>query len=113
MDTPVNIYKRNMKCPKNVKYQLELELLRSQVWTMWETRDGGVDVFDEVNQQINTATDILRLHYDPDFRQFKFVEIDNTLYEVLTADFLDKKNKEFIVLYCVMKGSNSKQVNKL
>lgn len=113
MDTVVNIYHRDMSAPKDVKYGLNLDLMRENTWVMWEVRDGGVELFDGVNNSIGTATDILRLHYDPDFRKFNYVEFEDKLYEVLLSDWLDPKNKEFIVLYCVLKGDKNKKVNIL
>lgn len=113
LDTQVNIYKRELNAPKNVKYNLNLKEMRKNVWVMWEVRDGGVEIFDEVNQSIGTATEIIRLHYDRDFRDFDYIEYNDNLYEVLSADWLDPKNREFIVLYCVHKGSKNKKVNIL
>lgn len=113
MDTLVNIAKRDLKCPVDTKYRLNLDWIRKNVWTMWEVRDGGVELFDKVNQSIGTATDILRLHYDKDFRDFDYVEYKDNLYEILAKDWLDPKNHEFIVLYCVLKGSKTKNVNIL
>lgn len=113
MDTPINIYKRNMQTPKDVKYNLNIELVRENIWAMWEVRDGGVDVFDGVNQSIGTATDVIKLHYDSEFREFDYVELGENLYEILLSDWLDPKNKEFIVLYCTLKGEKGKKVNIL
>ena len=113
MDTPINIYKRNMQVPKDVKYNLNIELLRECTWAMWEVRDGGVEVFDGVNQSIGTATDIIKIHYDEMFREFDYVELGDNLYEILLSDWLDPKNKEFVVLYCALKGEKSKKVDIL
>lgn len=79
----VDIYKRNLKVPKDVKYNLNIELIRKGVWVMWEVKEGGVELFDGVNQTVTTATDIIRLHYDKDFRtDFDYIEFDGKLYEV-------------------------------
>ena len=114
LDTVVNIYKRNLKVPKDVKYNLNIELIRENVWVMWDVKENGVELFDGVNQSIGTATDIIKLHYDKDFRtDFDYIELDGKLYEVLLSDWLDTRCKEFIVLYCVMKGDKNKKVNIL
>lgn len=114
LDTMIDIYKRNLKVPKDVKYNLNIELIRKGVWVMWEVKEGGVELFDGVNQTVTTATDIIRLHYDKDFRtDFDYIEFDGKLYEVLKSDWYDTRNKEFIVLYCVLKGDKTKKVNIL
>lgn len=113
LDTLVNIYKRDLEAPKDVKYGLNLNLLRENVWVMWETSTNGVDLFDGTNQLIGTATDIVTIHYDADFEEFDFLEFDNNLYQILRTRFLDRKNKEFLVLYCNLKGNKNKKVNIL
>ena len=113
MDTLIDIYHRDLKVPKDTKYNLQINKIRSDVWCMWEVRDGGVELFDGVNNSIGTATDIIRLHYDKDFRDFDYIEYNEVLYEVLLSDWLDPRCKEFVVLYCVQKGKKDKKVNIL
>lgn len=113
MDTVINIYKRDLNCPKDVKYGLNLSLKRENVWCKWDVVGKGIEIFDNVSQQVSVATDIITIHNDPEFRTFDFLEFENNLYQILASDYLDQKNKEFCVLYCVMKGSKDKKVTLL
>lgn len=113
MDILIDIFHRDLSAPKDVKFGLPLKKIREQVWCSWEVRDGGVELFDGVNQQVASATDIVTLHYDKDFREFDIILLNGIYYEVLLADWLDPRSKEFIVLYCVQKGKKEKKVNIL
>ena len=111
MDTKVILYERSQKAPMNVKYKLQLSQLGS-VWSMTESIN-GVDIFDGSNNLVGTATDVFSMYYidriaKKDDCGTIYVEYDGRLYEVLRVRVLDKKNKEFMSLYCVEKGKNVK-----
>ena len=77
MDTLINIYKRDLNVPKDVKYGLNLSLQRKDVWCKWDVVGKGIEIFDNVSQQVSVATDIITIHNDPDFRTFDFLEFEN------------------------------------
>lgn len=113
MDTLINIYERNQTAPTDVKYGLKLALIRQDVWSMNEVATSGVEIFDGANQFVNTATDFFTIHNDPAIRSRMFVEVEDILYEILRVRDYDKRNKEFITLMCVFKGSKEVPVNLL
>lgn len=108
MDTKVILYERKQTAPLNTKYQLHLEEI-GKLWTMWQVKGNGVQIFDGTNL-LGVATDIFTMYYIEKVAKKTdcgtlFIGYDNSLYKCLSVKTLDKKNKEFMTLYCCEQGT--------
>jgi len=112
MDTLCDIGYRRQKAPSDVKLSLNMEWLSLNTWAMWETV-GGVQLFNEVGQSIGNATEIITIHYDNRYGNFKYVRCNGRMYEVLLAQTLGKRDNYFLRLFAVEKGAEANKVTIL
>jgi len=113
MDVQVDIKRRDLKAPLDVKYGLNLNDISLNVWCFWEQAGAGVDLFDGVNNSVGTATDFFKMYYDKDIKAHDYVCVEGKLYEVLRVAGGDQRAKDFMTLMCCEKGQATKKVNML
>ncbi len=78
------------------------------VWSMIETVQ-GVTTFDTSNTEI-VITHKIYVRFDPTVTSETWIELDNRKFDIVTVTNLDER-KEFQLLMCRERGSNTQPVN--
>ena len=78
------------------------------VWSMIETVQ-GTTTFDASNTEI-VITHKIYVRFDPTVTSETWIELDSRKFDIVTVTNLDER-KEFQLLLCRERGSNTQQVN--
>lgn len=78
------------------------------VWSMIETVQ-GTTTFDASNTEI-VITHKIYVRFDPTITSETWIELDSRKFDIVTVTNLDER-KEFQLLLCRERGSNTQQVN--
>lgn len=112
LDTPFDAYCRKQNAPLHNKFRLNLELVAGNIWGMFN-QVRGIPLFDDCNQQVGVATDIITCMFDTNYSNYKYLEVNGRLLEVLSVQGLSRRDNFFMTLYCCEKGSKDSKVSIL
>lgn len=106
----ITIYSREIKSPTDATGNYSLNLTQAiKVWASIETIKGDI-LFDSVNMERSICS-LITIRYLPFITQEYWIAYNNTYYDILQVEDLNEQRR-FQVLYCNVRGSTSKEVNK-
>jgi SPP1 family predicted phage head-tail adaptor len=109
LNTEIALNTRSIRPPSlgSVDYDEEF-VSTTSVFSLVKTKIGAT-VFDESNTE-RIVTHFFYIRFDSSITSETWIEFNNELYDIITVENLDQRS-EFLLLRCVIRGSDTVRTN--
>lgn len=103
----ITLLVRSITAPDDFDYDMNFTTL-ANVWAGIETKQKGVEIFNDVNISIGVATHFFYIRYRDDVTAQNFIEYNSKKFRILEVTNIDETN-DYMLLSCAERGDSTTQ----